>query len=229
MKKKRKPPLELRNPIWDSHLIPGVRELEEQQTRALPRAMKPDPLQFVITSMLLPMDKKTRIRTLNFIRRTRNAYEEYRHACRAYRAFFSSRDNTQKYFDALHHFEVCLGCAYQGHELLFGTTQRTFFSEQVPGRSQLNWRMGHLYNRSKHTEGMIKSSQFDGKTLALWISNKGLETSKESMSFAELHYILYDMSVTACILAKSFVWRGAPVPEELIRHVEKVFRAEDRI
>jgi hypothetical protein len=113
-------PPHLRHPLWDTHLVPGISQLARRPTKSIPKALKPDPLQFVTTSILLGIATKTRVRTLNFIRRTRNVYEEYHRARRAYSAFFLAEDNTQRYFDALHHFEVCLASAYQGHELLFG-------------------------------------------------------------------------------------------------------------
>jgi len=115
-----------------------------------------------------------------------------------------------------------LASAYQGHELLFGGRQMAFFDKDGAGRAELNWRMNRLYNSSKHTEGMIRSSKFDGKTLAMWISNNGLQTGHEKMSFSELHHIVFDMSITACIMAKSYIWRKEPLPEELLRYVKQL-------
>jgi hypothetical protein len=219
---KRAPPY-LRHPIWDTHLVPGISKLVRQSIKPVPAALRPDPLQFVITALLLGIDAITRVRILNFVRRTREAYEEYALARNGYNAFFRNEENTQKYFDSLHHFEVCLASAYQGHELLFGTSGVPFFDKDVPGRAELNWRMNRLYNSSKHTEGMIRSSKFDGKTPALWISNDGLQTTSDKMSFAELHHIIFDMSVTACIMAKSYVWRKVPLPKHLLRYVERLY------
>jgi hypothetical protein len=198
MKKRRRPPPPyLRHPIWDTHLVPGISQITEQPIKAAPRALKPDPLQFVITSILLGLNATTRARTLNFIRRAREVHEEYDLARRNYRAFFQDEENAQKYFDALHHFEVSLASAYQGHELLFGGRDAPFFDKAIPGRAELNWRMSRLYNSSKHAEGMIRSSRFDGKTLAMWISNEGLQTSSEKISFIELYHVVFDMSLSA--------------------------------
>lgn len=104
----------LQHPIWDTHLVPDISLLVRQPIKSLPKALKPDPLQFVITSILLNLNATTRVRILNFIRRAREVYEEYERARRAYNSFFKNGDRTQKYFDALHHFEVCLASAYQG-------------------------------------------------------------------------------------------------------------------
>jgi hypothetical protein len=222
-KRRRRSPPYLRHPIWDTHLVPGISQIAEHPIKAIPRALKPDPLQFVITSILLELKPTTRARTLNFIRRAREVHEEYDHARRDYRAFFKDEENAQKYLDALHHFEVCLASAYQGHELLFGGRDAPFFDKAIPGRAELNWRMNRLYNSSKHTEGMIRSSQFDGKTLAMWISNEGLQTGSEKISFIELHHIVFDMSLTACILAKSYLWRKKPLPNDLRRYLNQLY------
>jgi hypothetical protein len=224
--KRRRSSSHLRHPLWDTHLVPGISQIAEQPIKAVPRVLKPDPLQFVITSILLGIDATTRARTLNFIRRAREVHEEYGLARRDYRAFFRDKENTQRYFDALHHFEVCLSSAYQGHELLFGGRNAPFFDKAISGRAELNWRLNRLYNYSKHTEGMIKSSRFDGKTLTMWISNHGLQTSSEKMSFVELHHIVFDVTLTACILAKSYLWRKKPLPGDLLRYVKQLY--EDR-
>lgn len=221
-KAKRVPPY-LRHPIWDTHLVPDISQLAQQPIKAIPKQLKPDPLQFVITAILLQLDTLTRVRIFNFVRRTRDVYEEYHRARRDYRAFFKSEENAQKYLDALHHFETCLASAFQGHELLFGARGAEFFDKNIPGRAELNWRMNRLYNSSKHTEGMIRSSQFDGKTLAMWISNDGLQTNSEAMSFSELHHVVFDMALTACIVAKSYIWRKKPLPKELLRYVKQLY------
>jgi hypothetical protein len=136
-KGRKQTPNYLKHPIWDTHLVPGISNLVRQVIKPVPVALKPDPLQFVISALLLGIDAVTRVRILNFIRRTREAYEEYALARNAYNAFFRDEESTQKYFDALHHFEICLASAYQGHELLFGAAGKPFFDKDVPGRAEL--------------------------------------------------------------------------------------------
>ena len=197
----------MRHPVWDDYIAPGISKVERLIVPVIPRKIDPNPQQFVITSILIPIPKESRVRAFNFIRRSKDALIEYRLGRRAYYNFFKER-LPNLYLDALHHFECCLACAYQGHELLFGMADRPFFDKDKPGRAELNYRMQRLYNSSKHTEGFIKSSSFVGDTVAMWISDKGLETRKESMSFDELAHIVSDMSLTAWIMAKSYLWRG---------------------
>jgi hypothetical protein len=197
----------MRHPVWNDYIAPGIASIERQKVPTIPKKIDPDPLQFVITSMLVAIAKSDRVRSFNFIRRSTDALSEYRRARLAYYKFFDER-MPHLYLQALHHFEICLACAYQGHELLFGMVSRPFFDKDTPGRAELNYRMQRLYNSSKHTEGFLRSTSFVGDTVTMWISNAGLETQKEKMSFDELAEIVSDMALTAWIMAKSYIWRG---------------------
>ena len=72
--------------------------------------------------------------------------------------------------------------------------------------------MERLYNKSKHIEGMIRAQSFKGDNVTMWISNKGLQTRDEVMSFDELHDIVFDMSLTGSFLAKSHLWQKKMPP-----------------
>jgi hypothetical protein len=212
----------MRHPVWNDYIAPGIAAIERQTIPSIPKKIDPDPLQFVITSMLISISKSDRIRAFNFIRRSSDALAEYRSARRAYNKFFDERF-PHIYLQALHHFEVCLACAYQGHELLFGMTGTPFFDKDKPGRAELNYRLQRLYNSSKHTEGFVRASSFVGDTVTMWISNSGLETRKEKMSFDELAHIVSDMAFAAWIMAKSYIWRGKEGLPELKKAVLKIF------
>jgi hypothetical protein len=200
--------------LLDEFVAPGLSTLRKQRLPALPRELRPDPLQFAMTAFLLPhafgrkIEQKTRIRVFNFIRRTRNAYDEYEVAKRAYTKYFVERKNPQPYLSAVRHFENCFASCYQGHELLFAIANREFANKDSEGRGELNYRMSRLYNESKHTKGMIDAQTFQGENISLWISNDGFETKRARMTFAELAEILQDMGITSRLLARSDVWRG---------------------
>jgi hypothetical protein len=227
MSRKREPRADqsMRHPVWNDYIAPGIASIERQDVPSIPKKIDPDPLQFVITSILISIPKSSRVRAFNFIRRSSDALTEYRLARRAYYKFFDER-LPHNYLQALHHFETCLACAYQGHELLFGIAGRPFFDKEKPGRAELNYRMQRLYNSSKHTEGLVKSSSFLGDALTMWISDVGLETRKEKMSFDELAYVVSDMAFAAWIMAKSYIWRGREGLPELREAVLKIFPEE---
>jgi hypothetical protein len=215
---------ELRHPIWDQFIAPGITKLEKQTLRTVPRELRPDPLQFVITAILLPhIDVKTRVRVFTFIRRTQTVYDSYRLARAAYSKFFRENDH-QAYLTALSEFEICLASAYQGHEVLFALRNSEFRDKGGGGRAELNWRMDRIYNKSKHTEGMIRAQSFKGDTVAMWLSNEGLQTQSERIEFHELYEIVFDMSLTGSILAKSHLWRKQmpPLLEKYSGHVASI-------
>ena len=102
----------MRHPVWNEYIAPGIAQIERQTIPSIPRKIDPDPLQFVITSMLISIPKSNRVRAFNFIRRSSDALSEYRRARRAYHKFVDER-LPHIYLEALHHFESCLACAYQ--------------------------------------------------------------------------------------------------------------------
>jgi hypothetical protein len=229
MKRERKTRADqsMSHPVWNDYIAPGIALIERQTIPSIPKKIDPDPLQFVITSMLLSIPKSHRVRAFNFIRRSGDALAEYRRARRAYYQFFDER-LPHVYLGALHHFECCLACAYQGHELLFGMRDQPFFDKSGAGRAELNYRMHRLYNSSKHTEGFIRASEFAGDTVTMWISNLGLETRKEKKGFDELAHIVTDMSFAAWIMAKSYIWRGKEGLPGLRNAVLEIFPEEQK-
>jgi hypothetical protein len=215
----------LRNPIWDTFIASGISAIEKRKIRPVPRELRPAPLQFAVTAYLLGIDKKARARVFNFVRRTQTVYDEYHEGRSAYLRIFRDQD-FDSYLNALSHFEICLAAAYQGHELLFGLSGSAFRDKEVPGRAELNWRMERLYNKSKHVEGMIRAQNFEGDNVPMWISSGGLRTRDETISFDELHDIVFDMSLTGSILAKSHLWRKVAPP--LLKKYSDEVRRRDR-
>jgi hypothetical protein len=205
---------------------------KERKLKVVPSELRPDPLQFTITAFP-QIEVKTRVRVFTFIRRAQAVYDTYRLARIAYARFFREQDH-HAYLLALSHFENCLAAAYQGHEVLFALHGSEFRNRDAGGRGELNWRMDRLYNKSKHTEAMVKAQSFKGNTVAMWIGSDGLVTNCEKISFEELHEITVDMSLTGSVLAKSHLWRKQRPPlleeyaEDIARIKEKRRRVEQR-
>src|SRR5262249_43408826 len=153
-------------------------DLVRQKIKAVPRELRPDPFQFVITALALNIPTGTRVRVFNFIRRTCSAFDAYQSARLAYGRFFQD-DDVHAYLTALGQFEACLASAFQGHELLFGLVGHEFRAKEVGGRGELNWRMDRLYNKSKHTDALIRAQSYSGEVVVMWITNNGLQTKQE--------------------------------------------------
>jgi hypothetical protein len=149
------------------------------------------------------IEEKARTRTFNIIRRTINALDEYELARTSYHAIFESEQkSTAAYLRALHHFEVCIAQLMQAHELFFGMIDSEYRNKNGTGREELNDRLARIYNDSKHTEGRVKAQGFeDGDTLAVWISDSGLNSKKTQIAFNELYEVMCDMADVAKLLA----------------------------
>jgi len=87
--------------------------------------------------------------------------------------------------------------------------------------------MERLYNKSKHIEGMIRAQSFKGDNVTMWISNKGLQTSDEIMSFDELYDIVFDMGLTGSVMAKSHLWRKQ-LPPLLEKYAGEIARIKGK-
>jgi hypothetical protein len=61
------------HPLWNDDIAPAAAGIERQKIPSIPRKIDPDPLQFVITSMLVAISKSNPVRALNFIRRNSDA------------------------------------------------------------------------------------------------------------------------------------------------------------
>src|SRR5258708_31923942 len=163
----------MRHPIWDSHLAPRISTLEHQKLVVLRKTIRPDPLQFVITAIALEfIPLKTRVQTFNFIRRAQIAFDEYVLARAAYRKFFSDR-NPVFYLDALHHFEVCLASAHQGHEALFEMTGGKVFASKAQGRAEPNCQTNSTFNSADDPYDSLRIPMFNGRIITSGIRTLG--------------------------------------------------------
>jgi hypothetical protein len=203
------------HPIYDQHLAPGISKLKPVNLPLPPQGTTPDLTGFVIISTLITIDPHVRVRAFNFIRRTIFALNEYISARESYNAFFTAND-TREYFSALQHFENCVAAIAQGHELMAGMSGRQMFKVGGQGRFDLNYRLKRLHELSKHTEGFIRSADFIGQTISVWITSTGLATAKQHLTFTELLDALADMNLAAYIMTKSYMWRGEKTPDELL-------------
>jgi hypothetical protein len=186
------------DPIWNEIIAPNISGLKRAEMTSL-TIKKPSLVMFAIwAATFLNIETATRVRLFNFIRKAISAVDAFELARTHYDRLFSS-NNIDEYFSALRHFENCLAAAYQGHEVLFGIRSASFFNNATK-RGQLNERIRHLYNRAKHVEGFIRRSGFDGDVIPVWITNDGLATRSNKLSFQEIDQILADMCDAANLI-----------------------------
>lgn len=139
----------------------------------------------------------------NFIRRVDQASHEYAQG----RDYLLKYLQTQEplpislYFQALTHFEQTLAMLYQAAMFCKELTG-TWPYEQ--GDHSLFDRINGLYNASKHMHGRIAGPHFPADvTVAVWITNDGLECHDEAVTFHELHDALKEYAERARYVAYS--------------------------
>jgi hypothetical protein len=106
-------------------------------------------------------------------------------------AFLQNTESVMPYLTAIGHWEVFLSYAYQAYLLLARPSGAKLFQ---PNDGSVLQRLNHLYNRSKHVDKAINSSQVaPGSTLTVWLTNSGLACIDSHLTFDELASILDDL------------------------------------
>jgi hypothetical protein len=128
----------------------------------------------------------------NFLRRTEGANAAYRDARRMLQEHLATpRMTVSPYFKSLTHFEICIAQCYQGYELLASAMGGEVY---VPGSATVEERLQIVYVDSKHMDRMIHGEKLPvTATSGIWITNTGLESSRGSITFKELHGLLSQM------------------------------------
>jgi len=157
---------------------------------------------FILTTVFKatpPQKKKAYI--FNFLRRSEGAFSAYQQARLAVLEYVQSPRNViSPYFRALLNFEVCISQCYQGYELLKTATGEKLY--EPDDKSEME-RLQKLYVDSKHMDRMIDGGKVPTEaTVAIWITNEGLESARASVSFTELADLLASMGRLADTLSK---------------------------
>lgn len=149
----------------------------------------------------------------NFIRRTEAAFVEYCLAVESLRAYVQNPNKSvTPYFTALLHFEQCLAQLAQVIDLAKTITAEKQFEKNDGSVAQRLWtlhtwskHMDRKFAQGSHAEDgsfELLAKQQNAKdpaevpdfaetaTVALWITDSGLECKEASMSFAELAEII---------------------------------------
>ena len=156
---------------------------------------------FILTSVFrVSLPAKTRAYLFNFLRRAEGASSAYREARTALIEYVATPRNVlSPYFRALLNFEVCISQCYQGYELLAMASKEKLFEPNDASEAK---RLQNLYVDSKHMDRMIDGGEIPTEvTAAVWITNRGLESSRAALSFDELFEMLLSMDRLAEQLA----------------------------
>lgn len=148
---------------------------------------------FILKSIFqLSIASKTRAYLFNFLRRAEGASAAYREARRQLLEHLATPRNViSPYFLSLTQFEICIAQCYQGYETLDRAMGQQLYE---PGRGAVEEKLQTVYVDSKHMDSMIHGGKLpDPATAGIWITNTGLESSRGTLSFQELHGLLRGM------------------------------------
>jgi hypothetical protein len=134
--------------------------------------------------------KEERTFTFFFLRRVEAAFTEYGYARQALIEFASaSAKQPSLYFRALHHFEMTIAMLWQAYDLIGATLdeKHLFFKKgETNSYQRLNW----TYNKSRH----FSPSELSAENInAIWITNSGIQTEEEVLSYSELENLLLEV------------------------------------
>jgi hypothetical protein len=131
----------------------------------------------------------------NALRRISTAYEEYAIAASRTGEYLAVRNDAhpavRTYLSALRHWESCLAAAWQALSTFHHWTgQRS----HEPDDRTAEQRVNALHNASKHAEGMIRRGQMPKSgPLAMWLTNDGLRSKDQRLSWLELAEVLDEL------------------------------------
>jgi len=134
--------------------------------------------------------EKMRPLALLFIRRVEMALSEYSAAREQLRDLISGTPRWSPYYRALHHVEVSVALLYQAYDFSRKALGQKYFETNDGSPLQ---RLNCIYNSSKHDPAIAEDP--------LWLSNEGMETSKERLGFSEFEKLAREYARLAeCIL-----------------------------
>jgi predicted RNA-binding Zn-ribbon protein involved in translation (DUF1610 family) len=148
---------------------------------------------FILTTVFTAtLPAKNRVYVFNFLRRAEGAFSAYREARSALIEYLATPRNVlSPYFRDLLNFEVCIAQCYQGYELLATGSGEKLFERNDRSDGE---RLHYLYVDSKHMDRMIDGGKLPTEaTVAVWITNHGLESNRAALSFDELFEMLIHM------------------------------------
>ena len=135
---------------------------------------------------------------LNFARRTEIAYDEYARGQLALSAYVNdTKHSSSLYFATLHHFDTVLAQIRLARMPMRKMTRKDFYE---PGDGSVLERICKLRDYSEHIESLLAEGKLSGgQTIAVWLTNEGMESIDVKVDYAE---IAQELSGMARLLVK---------------------------
>jgi hypothetical protein len=187
--------------FFDNKVAPELSKLKDPSIPDLSEYLKYGWLNALIlrTTLKMTLSDQGRSNLVNFMRRTEASIEEYEAARAALNDYLAGpREVLTRYWRALNRFEYCISQAHQALFILRRMLKKNFFEK---GDGSVEQRLSAVYNISHHLEKITEQGELDGQTgTVIWLTNDGLVTATDSLTFAEIAEVVEGLAKAAITL-----------------------------
>jgi len=191
----------LSNYALDNFIAPKLSQLNKCIAPDVSKQYKESPhwlYNFILNMMLrFKIEGRDRQYRLFFLRRAQTAFREYdiaRHMLQKY--INSDEQNIELFVESLFHFETCIAQMWQAYDQTrryLSSKNENYKDIYTKGDGSPYERLNMLYNITRYGGDNIS---VDG-TVAMWITNDGLEAKDASITFDELAKLLGEIGYLA--------------------------------
>lgn len=185
------------NYLYDTYVAHKMSELSKCGAQDMEADEKKWLNQFLLNSTFkVTLEAKQKAYLMNFVRRVEASFFTYHEARKSLIEYIGTENNIiSPYFRSLLNFEVCVSQLYQSIEILCALTEIKAFEK---GGNSKYERLHDIYIDSKHMDKMIEGGKLPTDAMcAIWITDDGLESSRSSISFDELTFLMREMASNA--------------------------------
>lgn len=161
---------------------------------------------YILNSILrVNVQSPERQRFFNFLRRSHSAFEEYAAARELTSIYLADPERKIGYLKAMGHWEALLSYIWQAYRLILPAKFGNLYEK---GDESFFERLNNLYNKSKHAEGAILDGKyFEDSPLCVWLSNEGLHSTDEMVTFEEVVETLTQLAQLAAAVQDPLTMR----------------------
>jgi hypothetical protein len=161
---------------------------------------------YILNSIMrATLQSPDRQRLFNFLRRSHSAFEEYAAARELTLAYLAEPERKLGYLKAMGHWEALLGYIWQAYRLILPKQLADLYK---PRDNSFFERLNHLYNKGKHLEEKIlEGKYFEDSPLCIWLTNEGLKSTDEEVTFEEVVETLKQLAQLAAAVQDPLTMR----------------------
>jgi len=161
---------------------------------------------YILNSIMrVNVESPDRQRFFNFLRRSHSAFEEYAAARELTLTYLTEPETKLSYLKAIGHWEALLAYIWQAYRLILPARFGNLYEK---GEDSSFERLNNLYNMSKHADGAILDGKyFEDSSLCVWLTNEGLKSTDELVTFEEVAEMLTQLAQLAAAIQDPLTMR----------------------